>query len=78
MPWLGNCSHSGEGWCLDCVKEQRAELEKYKAERDEFECLLRDGNRLEILERYKKGLEYYADSNLFDGGAYARIVLGRR
>jgi hypothetical protein len=21
IPWLGNCSHSPDGWCLDCVKE---------------------------------------------------------
>lgn len=55
-----------------------ARAKEAEAQRDEFECLLREDNRLEVLERYKKGLEYYADSNLFDGGAYARIVLGRR
>lgn len=28
MPHLMNCSHSGEGWCLDCVKELYDRLEK--------------------------------------------------
>lgn len=27
MPHLMNCSHSDEGWCLGCVKEQNEELE---------------------------------------------------
>ena len=30
IPYLMNCSHSGEGWCLDCVKEMVEELEYLK------------------------------------------------
>lgn len=25
MPHLMNCSHSGDGWCLECVKEMHDE-----------------------------------------------------
>lgn len=28
MPHLMNCPHSGEGWCLDCVKELYDEREQ--------------------------------------------------
>lgn len=31
MPHLMNCCHSGDGWCLDCVKDlhdEKEELEK--------------------------------------------------
>ncbi len=31
MPHLMNCPHSGDGWCLDCVKEQQDELEQLKS-----------------------------------------------
>lgn len=27
IPWLMNCSHSPDGWCLECVGEMRRELE---------------------------------------------------
>ena len=30
IPWLMNCGHNDDGWCLDCVKEQHAELERYR------------------------------------------------
>lgn len=28
MPYLMNCSHSPDGWCLSCVKELAAQLEE--------------------------------------------------
>ena len=27
IPYLMNCAHSPDGWCLDCVKELHDELE---------------------------------------------------
>lgn len=30
MPHLMNCSHTGEGWCLDCVKKLHDEKEVYE------------------------------------------------
>lgn len=32
MPHLMNCSHQGEGWCLDCVKQLQQEVEKIQVE----------------------------------------------
>jgi hypothetical protein len=32
MPHLMNCPHSEAGWCLDCVVEQHAMLERMDAE----------------------------------------------
>lgn len=34
MPHLMNCSHSGEGWCIDCVREQHNEIEAIETQRD--------------------------------------------
>ena len=34
MPHLMNCSHSGEGWCIQCVREQHDELESMTTQRD--------------------------------------------
>lgn len=31
MPHLENCLHHPDGWCLDCVKDQHEEMEKYQA-----------------------------------------------
>jgi len=31
MPHLMNCSHSDDGWCLDCVKELHDEKEKLES-----------------------------------------------
>lgn len=28
MPHLMNCSHSGEGWCIPCVKEAHEKYQK--------------------------------------------------
>ena len=28
MPSLMNCSHSGDGWCLKCVKKQQDRVEQ--------------------------------------------------
>lgn len=36
IPWLMNCGHNGDGWCLDCVKEQRAELDRYRKALEEI------------------------------------------
>ncbi|NCX55913.1 MAG: hypothetical protein EBW87_01750 [Burkholderiaceae bacterium] len=30
-PHLENCLHHPDGWCLDCVKDQHEEMEKYQA-----------------------------------------------
>ncbi len=30
MPHLMNCSHSGDGWCLQCVGELQSEVDKMK------------------------------------------------
>lgn len=32
MPTLMNCSHSGYGWCLNCVRQLAAELDEARAE----------------------------------------------
>ena len=57
MPHLMNCSHSGDGWCLDCVKklweendQARQRLEnvrsKWHKEALVFEQLLGNGSRI--------------------------------
>jgi len=28
IPWMMNCSHDGDGWCLACVREIAEENEK--------------------------------------------------
>ena len=40
IPWLMNCGHNGDGWCLDCVKRQHAELEAAEARVAEMEKVL--------------------------------------
>ena len=32
MPHQMNCTHSGDGWCLDCVGDLWEEREKYRHE----------------------------------------------
>ena len=56
LPHLMNCSHSGEGWCLDCVKELHDQWEM-TAER---EAKLREALRsclscMKIQERREDG-----------------------
>ena len=34
MPHLMNCSHSGDGWCLDCVKELWDECDAWRKAKD--------------------------------------------
>ena len=34
MPHLMNCPHMADGWCLDCVVEQRAEIERLREENE--------------------------------------------
>jgi len=28
MPWLSNCEHSGDGWCINCVRKEHDEYEQ--------------------------------------------------
>lgn len=57
MPHLSNCPHSGEGWCIQCVKELRENLEHADhriglllTERTQFKKALEEKNKtLEII-----------------------------
>lgn len=40
MPHLMNCSHSSDGWCLSCVKEQADENERLRERVRELEAAL--------------------------------------
>lgn len=35
IPWLMNCPHSSDSWCLPCVREMGEELSALKAARAE-------------------------------------------
>ena len=64
IPWLMNCGHNGDGWCLDCVKRQHAELEAAEARVAELEgWISQDGLSVLIEERdrYRAALEIIAD-----------------
>ena len=59
MPHLMNCSHSPDGWCLDCVKEL---YDKYELENERLKAALtkarkyaRDGSK-----RHPIGLRGFA------------------
>jgi hypothetical protein len=59
----------------NAVDEANREIKKIQAERDEFECLLREGNRLELLNRYREALKII--SGWDDGaGKIAKEALG--
>jgi hypothetical protein len=30
IPWMMNCSHQGEGWCLDCIGRMATALEQIR------------------------------------------------
>lgn len=30
MPHLANCAHTGEGWCLECVRNLHDEKERWR------------------------------------------------
>lgn len=42
MPHLMNCSHSSDGWCLDCVKELHDECQAWKDKLQEVVDLIDD------------------------------------
>lgn len=30
IPWMMNCGHKANGWCLECVQRQRHELDTWR------------------------------------------------
>lgn len=40
MPHLMNCSHRGDGWCLECVGKLQAEVEEYTRGYDKASMML--------------------------------------
>jgi hypothetical protein len=32
IPWMMNCPHDGDGWCLSCVRELAEEKDKLEKE----------------------------------------------
>jgi hypothetical protein len=41
IPHLMNCSHSEDGWCLDCVAELHSQYEELSSELDEWKTAAR-------------------------------------
>jgi len=63
MPHLMNCEHMEDGWCLDCVAAQHAEIERLRAVlADAYKVL--DGNVVLLLRAIR------ADAT---GGRYSYI-----
>ena len=52
MPHLMNCSHSEDGWCLECVKELNSELAAAQAENTRLKEIDAEvcGVSLEVIE----------------------------
>jgi len=59
IPWMMNCSHKGDGWCLECVCElgqAYADLQEYVGNniyQSDYQCV----------DDMRKTLEYYETKN---------------
>ena len=56
MPHLMNCEHSGEGWCLDCVRSQRNETTHY---RELLEQISKDTRKTRARRLAESGLMFW-------------------
>ena len=55
IPYLQNCPHQGEGWCLKCVKEMALELNYLKWWRLNVDCGPGEGDYFyDLNRRYEK------------------------
>lgn len=57
MPHLMNCQHSGDGWCLDCVKELHDEKERLQEAMRMARCYARNPNA-----KHPIGLRAFSDA----------------
>jgi fatty acid/phospholipid biosynthesis enzyme len=51
MPHLMNCGHSDDGWCLDCVKAQHAEITDLRARLAAAEAVVGRAERIDQQRR---------------------------
>jgi hypothetical protein len=69
IPWLMNCAHSPDGWCLDCVKELAEERNGIETALDKREKQLIECQQQLIERNHELFLKNAAPQALLDGGA---------